>query len=279
MNLHIKQTLAVALTVALGLTILHFFWDNRAFNSTQNQENRPISRQSLDYDSSEISRQRKLALFAKYMQPTLDCGTNKERLGNTDGGYWICNPSRAAYDGCVVYSMGIRGDTSFETALSQKTGNRCRFFCFDDHAETAMNLFAPFNGTFMQARISAKSDPSKKEMSIFDIMRFYNHTKVEILKIDIEEGEFDALNSFFDSVQITPEKTPICQILTEFHAFPPNTDLNVDMEKKLDVWPPMLKRMHKLGFRIFTIETYRRCCEQISFLHVSCTNQYEPSPW
>ena len=56
-----------------------------------------------------------------------------ERVGRAgDGGKWVCGMSAleaAGPDECVIYSYGVRTETSFEIELSQRT--RCQIRAFD----------------------------------------------------------------------------------------------------------------------------------------------------
>lgn len=208
----------------------------------------------------------KWVLFRKYMTPNLNC-PDKARVGSKgDGGKWTCNPWKAARDNCVVYSLGVNGDTSFEQDYFQRSGYHCRIFSFDVGPQ-APAIFRLFNGTFMQVRLGATTNKNDSTMSLQDIMSHYNHTRLEVLKMDIEEWEFVVLDSFFKSVEITPAKTVFCQFLVEFHAI-------ADTNKKINLWLPMFQKLEKLGFRLFSTEGNGPCCDEFSFLHSSCVAQY-----
>ena len=74
--------------------------------------------------------------FQTLHEPSFNCNF-EERLGRAgDGGKWICNPETIRNglrnkDGCLVYSVGSNGDTSFETAIHEQLSKECEIHTFD----------------------------------------------------------------------------------------------------------------------------------------------------
>lgn len=201
-----------------------------------------------------------------YMTPKLNC-TEKIRVGGRDdGGKWTCNPKRIPKD-CVVYSLGVGKNTDFEKDFHEKSASRCQIYSFDAGPQ-AEELFAPFNGKFMQLNIHAHTNASLNHTSLHDIFLMLNHTRVEILKMDIETWEFEVLDGFFEKNPISNTFTAFCQLLVEFHGFH-------EPERKIDLWLPMLEKLDELGFSMFSAEAETAWdCYEFSFLHKSCYQQY-----
>lgn len=232
-----------------------------------------FDRQKQHFKSKQEERLKSLQTAAKtnqlaslqmYIVPQVACPT-MVRVGKLgDGGKYVCNPWRVSED-CVIYSLGVSGEVSFETDLYETTGRRCRFYCVDPGGQAA-DLFKPFNGTFIQAYMTGKADPAAQRTSIAALMQKYNHKKVDIIKMDIESWEFDSFKGFFDETKITNEHTPACQLFIEFH----HVDAN------LEKWTTLFSALETRGFRMFSKEANMYCpqCHEYSYIHLSCLEQY-----
>jgi len=142
-----------------------------------------------------------------------------------DGGKWVCGLDRVAkQDKCVIYSFGINGESSFEQSLLQRVPG-CEVWGYDfsvkgwgpeikDDPELAPRAhFQPWalGGTDMHGE---NDDP--KWWTLDSLMKLNDHTFIDILKIDIEGGEFDALTAFVHSH--AQGDLPIGQLQIEIHA-------------------------------------------------------------
>merc|ERR1719343_935221 len=71
-----------------------------------------------------------------HYEPSFHCSFS-ERLGSAgEGGKWVCDPYRiadAAKSGepCLVYSVGSRGEFSFEEAVQKRISPSCEVHVFD----------------------------------------------------------------------------------------------------------------------------------------------------
>lgn len=67
-----------------------------------------------------------------YFQPAFNCPHDVERIGRiNDGGKWMCGMSvlERPSKKCVIYSLGIFDDSSFEAAMLERTD--CEIWAFD----------------------------------------------------------------------------------------------------------------------------------------------------
>lgn len=198
--------------------------------------------------------------------PQVSC-PSMVRVGSMgDGGKWVCNPWRLPEKDCVVYSLGVNGDVSFEKDLHGVSGRKCKYVSVDP-AQQPASLFEPFGGTFFQGYMAGKTNATGKRITLAGLMEQFKHSRVDILKMDIEGWEFETLNAFLNSTEITERKSPFCQILTELHEA---------MGYNLEAWIRLFENLEKRGFRLFSKEANLACtvCYEFSFLHMSCFEPY-----
>ncbi len=187
---------------------------------------------------------------------------NKLHLGSNYGG-WTFNPDIINEDS-IIYSLGIGEDISFDLCMIKEYN--CNIFAFDptpksidflkrqvlperyqykEYAITDYNgkleLFFPQNPKHVSLSVIKKNTTSNKFSCrrIKTIMRKFNHTHIDILKMDIEGAEYDVIKN------ILYEKVKFRQLLVEFHnRMEPNGD------KKLK---ETIKLLKENGYYIFHI--------------------------
>lgn len=211
------------------------------------------------------SKTNQLASLQMYVVPQVACPT-MVRLGQLgDGGKWVCNPWRVPDVGCVIYSLGVSGDVSFEMDAYETTGRRCKIYSVDP-GKQSQSLFKPFNGVFVQSAVAGHTSAKDGKISLSSLMQKHNHSRIDILKMDIESWEFDSLDGFFGSVEMNDEKSPVCQLLVEFHF----------TNGRLETWLEMFEKLERKGFRMFSKEANMYCpqCFEYSYIHISCCEQY-----
>jgi hypothetical protein len=162
----------------------------------------------------------------------VDCET-AIRIGSPfDGGKWICSP-QSLPPRPVVYSFGIGDDISFDAEMAGRFG--CDVFMFDpspsvvrsfEHFESGRRCgpgrlyFEPVGlgpisageANPWQLVIEGKACPVQ---SFAEIARSHNHSRIDILKIDIEGGEFAVLQQMIASNALASLR--VRQLLVEFH--------------------------------------------------------------
>ena len=130
-----------------------------------------------------------------------------------DGHKFVCMPE-LMYDiennECVVYSFGVSNDWTFEKALGEIG---CKVFSFDPTVNHPKEL--EYNVWFEKLGLGKEKDDKKSLDSLKSILQKYGHTntKISYLKIDIEGGEVDGLQSWLESKALEN----VQQIGMEYH--------------------------------------------------------------
>lgn len=200
-----------------------------------------------------------------------------ERYGE-GGGSWLACPADVRPDS-VIYSFGTGRDLSFDLALIARHG--ARVHAFDPtpasvqwvHRQTlppglifheiglanfdgSMEFHAPRKATSAHftpvRRYKAGVDEvvSAPVRKLGTIMRELGHERVDLLKIDIEGGEYDVI------ADIVAGAMPIGQLLIEFH----HNYATIPFQKTVEA----VGALRRVGFRVVAISdrTY-----ELSLIH------------
>jgi len=192
------------------------------------------------------------------LAPEVFC-TGLARIGTEgDGGKWVCNPFIQQTAPCSIYSLGINNEISFDVQIQQITNKTCRLHAYDmgKQIQTVIDVLKIVNADFHVAKIAVRGNITANAWSISDLMTKNGDKEIEMLKMDIEGGEFDILPSLVNS-------TKICQIFVEVHG----TAFQMVQ---------LLKTISRSRFYLFSYEIngfYTTLCE-FSFIHESCLSKY-----
>ncbi|KAJ7160712.1 methyltransferase domain-containing protein [Mycena filopes] len=214
-----------------------------AFPSSGSRLNQTLLGNEMRYQKAIADRKREIAHFGGEDQPSFpdpdkgpalytlwdffvvafSCPFSVSRIGTLgDGGKWVCGFERAlSQPKCVVYSMGVERQSSFEQAVLHQS-EHCQVYGFDFSvsqwgpellADSAVNERAHF----FPFKIGATDDhdASPKQYTFPGIMKEFGHTFVDIWKIDIEGSEFSTLLDIIDS--FNGEPLPFGQMQIEIH--------------------------------------------------------------
>jgi FkbM family methyltransferase len=164
-----------------------------------------------------------------------DCASTFRAGRQEDGGKWLCNPDQIT-KGTVVYGFGIAEDYSFDQDMAELFGAEVHMF---DPGPDVARTFADFKqprkfgeGTVTYHPIGlgpTSDDPAFAHdlvignkrcevKSLGDLAKSLGHSHVDILKIDIEGGEYTALRQMLASG--TLHRLGVRQLLIEFHFVP-----------------------------------------------------------
>jgi len=159
--------------------------------------------------------------------PAFQCPHHVERIGQRgDGGKWVCGVERVArQDKCVVYSFGINGESSFESALLTRAPG-CEVWGYDYSVFTwgpeinndpELMKRAHFQPWALGGSDNHTDTDYPRYWTLDSLMKHNGHTFIDILKVDIEGSEFDALTAFLDA-HPNGDVLPVGQIQLEIHA-------------------------------------------------------------
>lgn len=195
-------------------------------------------------------------LVGDFYIAAFNCPHRIQRIGNLgDGGKWVCGVERLAAQrhACNVYSFGVNHDSSFESAFLQRAPN-CEIWGYDfsvsewgPQIQTVPEFLAQSH--FFPYKAAAEDKPymSPPEYSIQTIMQQNGHDFIDLLKIDIEGGEFSVLDAFLRPYTLPgAPPLPVGQMEIEIHAWGAYTNF--------DVFNPWWDLLERAGFRPFWTE-------------------------
>ncbi|KAH8724641.1 methyltransferase domain-containing protein [Phaeosphaeriaceae sp. PMI808] len=224
-----------------------------------------------------------------FFPATWTCPHDFQRVGRLgDGGKWVCGmsiyeslpaPNFATAENVevrevsspltegelVIYSFGINGESSFEAEMLERVPS-ARIWGYDFSVE-GWGAQIPSNQrhrTFFKKIGLGKTDQLDESPAFYTLptlMKNNNHTYIDILKIDIEGSEYDALDTFmdaFDGIQSASGQSvlPIGQVMIELHLGDgvnlSNSDAggSVDFDRFRKWW----ERLERMGMRPAWIE-------------------------
>ena len=203
-----------------------------------------------------------------------DLHIKKIKFGNKNA-EWTISPNNIN-DNSIVYSFGVGNDISFDLAIIKNYG--VKLYAFDPTPKSAIWLekqSLPINFIFSKIglasydgiaeftlpenpeHVSATMLGKTSSQGIFKadvkklktIMAELGHTRIDILKMDIEGAEYDVIQDIIES------RLEINQILIEFHHRFDNVGINKSKTA--------IEQLKKSGYKIFDVSFTG---EEISFI-------------
>ena len=225
------------------------------------------------YNSIKVFRHPLSVYLLAAMEPSYSCQV-EERFGKLgDGGKVLCNPS-ALLQGpeCLVYSYGSRLDCSFELDIKEQYPN-CTIHVFDPRPSvvtqykasrcSAKTIFHPFGlgGYETEKEIENSTVTLKPFLQSRSSLGDGNRT-VQILKLDVEGSEFDAIQEMVDSNALA--NVAILSLEVHVHA------LAGTQAEKAEQFIQLFKNLDKQGFILYHKELnwiYGQGNAEFSFVH------------
>lgn len=127
--------------------------------------------------------------FQNNWEPVVACAYER-RMGNAgDGGKWICDPDNGKTKRMLIYSLGSNNDYSFETAMHDFYEN-VEIHTFDAGVAKNKPDFVRYHPYWISG-----SDLSPNKRSLSSLITELGHADrtIDVLKIDIEGSEHEAL--------------------------------------------------------------------------------------
>ncbi|KAF4549557.1 Hypothetical protein D9617_21g097780 [Elsinoe fawcettii] len=176
-----------------------------------------------------------------FLRPTFYCPLDLERVvGQGEGGKWVCGmaryerlfppatwvPDRGGRQErdagkMVVYFCGVGGGSSFEAGMLRRTN--AEVWGWDPTVDGWVGEIKGWDRSrvhFEKFRLGPKTDEKARPQvwSIWDLMKRNGHEFVDVMKIDVEGEEFEALTALMDTVSASGERSlPVGQMLIELH--------------------------------------------------------------
>jgi hypothetical protein len=198
-----------------------------------------------------------------YLFPEVHTCAAPRRAGPLyDGGKNLCLP-RALAAPCVVYSIGTWDDTTFEASPLLAA---CHIHAFEIDPAPRQRIQPVFDAherwTLHPYGIAARDDPARGVRSLAGVARELGHSAVDVLKVDIEGGEFELLQALPDA------GLAVGQLLVEVHS--PRLPDMLRMTRRLDELGlvPFAREANTLATLVTDATGGHSCCFEYSFVHV-----------
>ncbi|KAI3432632.1 hypothetical protein D9Q98_004178 [Chlorella vulgaris] len=216
--------------------------------------------------------------------PIIQCPSGGlQRIGSSgEGGKFLCMETIAETPNCVVYSIGSNGQFDFEASILSSTNCSVHTFDCTYNGSSINNERHSYHkicvGRSTETRSSATG--SLQFMSLADITQMLGHSKVDLLKMDIEGFEYEVMSG----LDLKSSCAFPMQISMEVHYH--SLYLFTSFHNKPQYWDNMVWTMHQLslaelavffqhianlGYAIVSRDDNplgRGCCSEFTFLRV-----------
>ncbi|KAI6783440.1 uncharacterized protein J7T54_004467 [Emericellopsis cladophorae] len=203
-----------------------------------------------------------------FARPSFSCPHELERVGKLgDGGKVVCGMSRYEKESpgpsvvdnpnreLVIYSFGVSRDSTFEAAMLRRTNARIWGYDYSvNHWGEGIPNEGHSRANFTKMGIGKTThlDWKPPMSTIHDLMKFNGHTFIDIVKMDIEGAEFDALASVIQSVlegglQHGNASLPFGQLLLEVHFMKEPKGFSIPQDPSS--WLTWWASLEKMGLR------------------------------
>ena len=218
-------------------------------------------------------------ILGKKFKLKLKIKVKKKWLGSNYGGFYICPIGLNANS--IVYSFGIGEDISFDISIINEF--KCKVYAFDptpksikwvsnqiiidnfkfspygiDEKSGMAEFMLPINDNYISGSVVKQSNVDKNKLitvemkNLFDISSSFKHSKIDILKMDIEGSEYKVIQNILET------DVEINQILIEIHER--------YFEDGINKTSNMILLLEKYGYKLFAISNGR---EELSFIKVN----------
>ena len=213
------------------------------------------------------------------MPPMLACGGRDPEArphraalmrygGRADGGKWLCSMAELEAP-CTVYSLGSWGDIDFEEAISSNTP--CQIYTFDCTVPPERMPKSLPPRTFFESVCIGEDNADGSYQSLTTIAKRLKHSKVHLLKMDIEGhefGVFKAMRAAYDKDQSGSYNFLPLQISVELHLHTQPEDTSA----RAMILYSAFQNLLDMGYVVVSREFNLKCqhCEEFVFISTCC---------
>ncbi|KAK3253889.1 hypothetical protein CYMTET_36879 [Cymbomonas tetramitiformis] len=171
---------------------------------------------------------------------------HKVRVGTqADGGWFICADIKPKRD-CVVYSVGIANDYSFDVEFGRRYG--CKVYSFDPTISHPHKLSRDADVRFFQFGMAGVNNFGRgmPVVTIPYAMKLLGHRRIDVLKIDCEGCELSVLENMRKAAPQVLDHVE--QVLVEFHL---STTLGMNSTESILLLATIFRWLSDRGFLLF----------------------------
>jgi len=218
-------------------------------------------------------------------EPLWSCDTDYRVGGAGDGAKWVCNIHMLTPP-CRIYSFGLSNFIPFEEDILNLT--HCELYGFDptpgldleSHRERGLPgaSFYPYGLSGRDGEISRRKDPYDIDMdwlestigpsmyTLQNLMDKMGHHTIDMLKMDIEGGEWGVLDNMFTNCANIPEG--LHWLLVEVHLW------HTELEEVVSLFT----KVEGCGFRLYhkepnlyssEVTSSAPCCVEYAWIRMS----------
>ncbi|KAF9426617.1 Methyltransferase-like protein 24 [Podila epigama] len=149
---------------------------------------------------------------------------------------------------CIIYSLGVFDDSSFEAAMMDRTN--CEVWAFDGSVNSVAgdakgNPRIHFSKVFIAQEDRVDLDGTVWK-TLTTIMNENGHEWIDVLKIDIEGYEFEAMDALMDTYK--DRVLPFSQLQMEIHLTSPAMGMDIRGFRRFKKWFERLEAHHLRPF-------------------------------
>ncbi len=208
----------------------------------------------------------------------VDCRTSL-RVGTwSDGGKWVCDPDRLG-PSPIVYSFGVGNEISFDREMASTFGAQVYMF---DPTPSVSQMWTAFKAGqaedtgrifFHALGLGPVSEEAGKQRALTlegqvcpvktlrEMAELLGHTHVDIVKLDIEGGEFASLKQMIATSALPA--LGVKQVLVEVHLW---------SDRAFEDLVRIVRGLADQGYLLFHKELNPGCpayCEELAFVQVA----------
>ena len=189
-------------------------------------------------------------IFWDFFTPSFHCPRPVERVGRLgDGGKWVCGFDHIAKKkDCIIYSYGISDEITFEQEVLERSNCAIRMYDYTINTTNgkAADLVKKYEGRAKLYGLGLGEKDTDNLRTLKTEMDRNGDVFIDILKIDIEGGEFNVMRSILKEFSRSSH-LPFAQLQIELHLVYQHGDV-------LNFFSKWIDALENAGLRAFFSE-------------------------